>query len=309
VKKLFLLICSVVMALLLSGCWNGRALFMFEQPSWDAVDGGLRLRATLSLHALERGYLPRVRLVSAPAEPVSRLVTELSARHFSAAVVGPLLADEWRSFAPHFPRTRFLLVGGAIPDAEQPGNVTVLSFDRRDAFHTAGRAAAYALRGQFGDAAAGTLGKRIGVLAAEGGDLSAEEIDAFADGAAESLDGAEPVVKRMSASADRGAMVTTLKRMRLEGVEIILLGLGGLDPAGLETLKETGGSAVVADWVLSSASPRQVFLSVEVDIPRGIDRGLAAARSAARSVPCPVRIVAGLARAVPAAVRDRVEER
>jgi basic membrane lipoprotein Med (substrate-binding protein (PBP1-ABC) superfamily) len=309
VKKLFLPVLTVALILSLSGCWSGRALLVFERPYWDGIDGNLRLRASLVVHALGRGYLPRLSLVEAPAEPVARLVTELSRHRYATAVVGPLLAEEWQSFTPKFPRTRFLLVDGEIPETDQPPNVILLGFDRGVAFRAAGFAAGHAVQEKFGGAQMGTLGPHIGVLVASMSDLSASETDAFSAGVAEALDGALPVLTRMPASVDRAAAVNTVKKMSRDGADIILLGMGSLNPWCLEALKDVGGAAVVADWASSGAFPHQVFLSVEEDVVSGIDRGLAALMRGARSVNGPVRIVTGLARAVPAAARARVEGR
>jgi len=92
-------------------------------------------------------------------------------------------------------------------------------------------------------------------------------------------------------------------------VEILLLGTGLFDSWCLEVMAGAGGCAVVADWQTSGAFPRQVFLSIEEDIPGGIGRALALAPGSAAPVSGPVRIVSGAARPIPAEVRSRVEEK
>ena len=74
---------------------------------------------------------------------------------------------------------------------------------------------------------------------------------------------------------------------------MFLLGLGERDPVGLEALRDGGGAAVVSDWQASKALPAQVLASVEEDMPGGIARALAAAKSGATRAEGPVRVVWG----------------
>ena len=53
--------------LLLSGCVNGRALLLFEQPYWASLGEQTPLQVSLAARALSRGYIPRV-VVFTPAD-------------------------------------------------------------------------------------------------------------------------------------------------------------------------------------------------------------------------------------------------
>ena len=150
---------------------------------------------------------------------------------------------------------------------------------------------------------------RVGMLLTDDGVLTPEKTDAFTSGVAEALDGGQPVTRTLSKPTDRSAVKGAIEQMRRAGVEIFLLGTGSLDPWCLEVMSTAGGSAVVADWAMSGAFPRQVFLSIEEDIPAGIGRALAPRAPGSGPVRGPVRVVSGGARPVPAAARSRLEEK
>jgi len=283
---------AVVCALLLTGCWNGRVLFSFEQPFWSSIGGKTRLRAALAGAAVSHGYLPRIDVEAAGADPFASLVGNLASGGYAAVTVGPLLSFQWAAFVSRFPGTRFVLIDPPAPVHDLPPNAVFLTFDRTGAFRDAGRAAGDSVRGKF-NAAASQLGVRIAVLASDGSGLSAAEVDAFTRGVAETLDGGRPVLRTLPASPDRAGIRAAVDQLRRAGAEIILLGLGERDPQGLEALRDAGGSAVVADWQVSGAFPSQVFLSVEEDVPGGITRALDALRAGVPRVYGPVRLVSG----------------
>ena len=152
------------------------------------------------------------------------------------------------------------------------------------------------------------LSGRIGILLSFDPVLTDEETGAFSSGVAEALDGGQPALRTPSSPLDRGAVKAAIEQMRQAGVEIILLGTGSFDPWCLEVMAGAGGSAVVADWAASRAFPKQVFLSVEEDIPHGIGRALAARAAGPGAVSGPVYIIIrGAARHVPAAAMSRME--
>jgi len=307
VKRCRALTLPLLCVFLLSGCWNGRALFFFEQPFWSTLGDDARIRVTLMSASLRRGYFPRIDIAAPGGDSQAGLVKDAGKGAYSTVVVGPLLSSEWKSYVPRISGARFILVDVSPPAADPPPNVLFLTFDRREAFHAAGfAAAASALEGHGGDGATDP-GQRIGLLLSNGTELSPDEIDAFNAGVAESLNGARPVTRLLSAPIDKASVKTAVQEMQRQGTEIFLLGLGSVDPLGLEVMKDTGGCAVVADWAASGAYPAQVFLSVEEDVPGGLLRALAALRTDTRSVSGPVRLVAGKARPLPSAVRGHVD--
>jgi hypothetical protein len=304
VKWRVALILTLLCVLFLSGCWNGRVLFAFERPYWASLGGGPRLALSLDLAGLTRGYLPRLAVSAQTERSAERLAAEATAGRYRAVVVGPLLSFDWRLYAPQNARTRFILLGGAAA-ADLPPNTVTLLFDRREAFRAAGAAAGAAVKAAAG-ADGGSLGARIAVLLSPSPVLEPAEIDAFSDGAGRVLDGSRPVIHTFTDRIDKPTVKTEVEQMRKEGVEVFLLGMGSLDAWALEVLKGAGGSAVVGDWSSSGAFPRQVFLSVEEDIPAGIGRALAS-RGGTREVRGPVRLVSGRARQVPREMLSPVE--
>ena len=281
-----------------TGCWNGRLLVCAEQPYWTSLGDDLRVRASLALASLPKGYIPRVLVVGAPAG----LSKTVAGGRFGTVVVGPLISLEAFELARAFPRTRFLLVG-VSPGAEAPPNAAVLVFTRADAFRAAGYAAGQSVLGEAGGA--GAPGARIGVLAAAGTDAAARDRDAFAGGVSDALGGALPVAREIDAPIDRAKAKAAVEQMRKDGVEIVLLRLGAADPWCLEAMKEAGGCAVVSDWASSRAYPAQVFLSVEDDLIGGIARFLDRAARGNRVVDGPVLLVEGEARKVPEDARAK----
>jgi hypothetical protein len=306
VKTLITLSLSAVCALMMCGCWNGRVLLAFEQPFWTSLGDDLPERLALARECLPRGYLPRLLLTPPPEDPAARLARELASGRYRAAVVSPLLSSQWRGFAAQFAQTRFILIGeGSPPDL--PSNVTLVRYDRTDAFRAAGFAAGLSVREEGGGAGDASLAGRVGMILASVGVLTGEETDAFASGVAEALDGGRPSVRTLANATDKVAAKSAIEQMRQAGVEILLLGMGSLDPWCLEIMASAGGSAVVADWAVSGAFPRQVFLSIEEDVPRGIGRALAALSSNTAHVRGPVRLFVGSARPVPVGAKSRVE--
>ncbi len=269
----------------LSACGNGRALMLFEQPWWDTLGNETRIRAALLAGAVSRGYLPRIVVVPPQERPIDRLLLEAGSLRRGAAVVGPLLSDEWRSFAFRLPETRFILVGSIGGDGLPP-NVVVLTFDRATVLRTAGRAAAQA---------AGAAGGHAAVIVSAASELGAAETAAFSAGASEAPGSEAPPVRMLPAATDKAAVQAAIEEMHRAGAQVFLLGLGSLDPWALEVLKSTGGSAVVAGWSASRPFPDQVLLSVEQDVPAGVARALAAAARGVQRVDGPVTIVSGVA--------------
>jgi hypothetical protein len=306
VKTLLMLSLCAVCALSVCGCWNGRVLLAFEQPFWATLGDDLPSRLVLAKESIPRGYLPRFLLMRSPDDPATRIVRELASGRYRAAVVGPLVSSQWKGFATRFTRTRFILIGAGNA-ADLPPNALQVTYDRTDAFRSAGFAAGSSVRTEGGGAAVSSLAGRVGMLRAADGVLTTEETDAFSAGVAEALDGGRPVDRVLEKPLDKAAVKLAIEQMGQAGVEIFLLGTGAFDPWCLEVMSSAGGCAVVADWAMSGAFPKQVFLSVEEDIPEGIGRALAASSSHQGRVSGPVRIVSGGARPVPAAAQSRVE--
>jgi hypothetical protein len=293
VKRLAIPALISLCLLVLTSCWNGRVLFSFEQPFWASLDGGPRLASSLAAASLTHGYLPRFLLSTQTASPADQLSAALKGRTFHAVVVGPLLSLDWNAYAPQHPRTVFVLVGAAAP-VNPPPNVLALFYDRRSAFRAAGTAAGVSVRGGSAGPGAGALAARIAVLLSAAPSLDDGETESFAQGVAQALDGARPVVRVLGEHVDRATLKTAIEEMHRQGVQVFLLGMGSLDAWALEVLQGSGGSAVVADWASSGAFPAQVFLSVEEDIPGGIARALARVGRVS-SVRGPVRLVSGRA--------------
>jgi len=305
------MLCAAVLtgcALLTGGCWNGRILFAMEEPSWAAGAGDVLLRRPLVRASLLHGYFPGFLLIRTQEDPVARLRRELTVRRYGVAVVGPLLSLDPQLFTAAPPSTRLLLVEGASA-ATPPGNAVRLVFDRREAFRIAGSAAGLAVGQQAGGTVTSALAARVGVLVSMHPPGTQEELSAFMAGVAQTLDGGQPSLRTISDPVDRNAIQVAIGQMRRDGVEIFLLFLGAPDSWALETLKNTGGSAVVSDWAASRADSAQVFLSVETDLAGGVARFLTHAQSVEGVVSGPVRIVAGKALPVPSEVATQVSPR
>jgi hypothetical protein len=286
-------ILAVLCTLLLTGCGNGRILFSFEPPFWTSIGGGNRLRTALAAAAFMRGYFPRIDVGAAGTDPLAILAGNLASGRYASVIVGPLLSFQWAAFVPEFPGTRFVLVDVPAPDRDLPPNAVFLNFDRTGAFRDAGRAAGESVRGRFGSADISHLGQRIAVLTSVDSDLSAAEVDAFTRGAAEALDGGRPGSRTLAAHPDRTGIRAAVDQMRQAGAEIFLFGLGEDDPLGLEALRDSGGSAVFADWQMSGAFPEQVLMSIEEDVAGGITQAMAALRAGVGRVQGRVSLVSG----------------
>lgn len=293
---------------LLSGCWNGRLLIAVEQPFWASRNGDQQLRWPLIRAAITHGYVPRVLRIEPPQDPRSMLLRELVSHHYRAVVVSPLLSLEALAYVPSVPGTRFLLLEDHSP-VQLPSNATRLVVDRVGAFRAAGRAAGLSLREESGAGIGASLAARIGILLSPVPTASPEELEAFETGVAGVLDGGAPTIRRISQSADRGALKTALEQMRLQGTEIYLFAMGEPDSWSLDILREAGGSAIVSDWAASGELPRQVFLSIESDIPRGVERFLSNGRKAQSALVVPARLVAGQARPIPAETAAEVDRK
>jgi hypothetical protein len=301
-KRLFL--CGLG-ALLLSGCWNGRVLYSFEEPFWTVM-GGARARLPLVKTALVKGYLPRIDVAPAATDPRERLAAGLSQRRYSLAVVGPLLSFESDAYAGRFPGTRFVLIDVHVQGRSLPPNAVALSFDRTGAFREAGAAVAAALQAEFAAstradgsgaaAASSTPPARVGTLLSASSDISAEEEKAFLAGAGDGLRKGTPIERILPSPADKAAVISAVAQMRSQGVEVFLIGLGILNPAALEALRGAGGSAVLADWSMAGGFDGQVLLSIENDVAAGVALAIDALGSDMQAVSGPVRIVAGKAR-------------
>jgi basic membrane lipoprotein Med (substrate-binding protein (PBP1-ABC) superfamily) len=305
VKRSITIVLAALCVLLLSGCWNGRILFSFEQPFWSSLGEDLPLRLALARDSLRQGYLPRF-IVAGPREnPAVHLARDVSAAGYSTVVVGPLLSYEWRGYVTQSPRARFILIGGG-PFGDLPGNALALVYDRAKAFQAAGYAAGLSERESAPGVVSSVLGARIGVLLSASPSLSTEETEGFASGVAEALEGGHPTLRVLPDGSERGTVKTAVEQMRGQGAEIFLLGMGSLNPWCLEVMKDAGGCAVVADWAVSGAFPEQVFLSVEDDILGGIAHALAPAASGLHAVSGPTRIVSGRALPVPEGAKSRI---
>ncbi|MBE3135326.1 MAG: hypothetical protein IMZ55_17810 [Acidobacteria bacterium] len=242
----------------------------------------------------------------------------LGSGRFSAAVVGPLLSLEAAGFVDGFPMVRFVMIGGR-PTEGDASKVTRVVFDRTEAYRTAGDCARLSL-------SEGPPGGRIGVLAAVASASAAvasasaavasasaavasasaavdAEVQAFLDGAGPQS--ARAVVRSIDEPVDAAKVRKAVEEMRREGVEIFLPRLGGHDVSCLESLVDAGGCAVTADWEVSGAFPRQVFLSVEERTIDGIARGLAKRGKGGGTVEGTVVLACGEARAVSREIREK----
>lgn len=279
-------------------------MFSFEQPYWTSLGADLQMRGALAWVSVRHGYLPRIFVRGPQENPAAHLAQDVSTGPFRTVVVGPLLSYEWKGYVTQSPRTRFILIGEEGAD-ELPPNAVALVFDRARAFNAAGFAAGESVHeGARGDVSA-ELGTRVAILLTPTSALTAEEMEGFASGVAEALEGARPTV-RVLEGADKAAVKAAIEQMRAQGVEMFLLDMGSLNPWCLEVLRDAGGCAVVSDWASSGAFPAQVFLSVEEDIPGGIARALSPAGLGTHAVSGPMRIVEGKARRVPTAAKSRL---
>jgi hypothetical protein len=104
---------------------------------------------------------------------------------------------------------------------------------------------------------------------------------------------------------DAAKVRKAVEKMRREGVEIFLPRLGGHDASCLESLADAGGCAVTADWEVSRAFPRQVFLSVEERTIDAVALGLAKSVKGGGTVEGTVVLACGEARAVPREIREK----
>jgi hypothetical protein len=287
---------AVLIALFaLTGCWRGRLLVCGEPPFWASLGEPTRVKAELAMHSILRGYLPTFLSVGAKENPRERLVAALRSGRFSAAVVGPLLSLEAAGFVDELPKVRFVIVGGGPTDGDS-SKVTRVVFDRTEAYRTAGDCARLSL-------AEGPPGGRIGVLVASASAAVDDEVQAFLDGAGP--ESARAVVRSIDEPVDAAKVRTAVEEMRREGVEIFLPRLGGHDVSCLESLGDAGGCAVTADWKVSGAFPRQVFLSVEDRTIDGIARGLARRGKGGGTVEGTVVLACGKARAVSREIREK----
>ena len=268
-----------------------------EPPFWASLGEPTRVKAELAIHSILRGYLPTFLSVGAQENPRERLVAALGSGRFSAAVIGPLLSLEAASFAEGFPRVRFVMIGGR-PTEGDASKVTRVVFDRTEAYRTAGDCARLSL-------AESPSGGKIGVLAAVASASAAvdAEVQAFLDGAGPQS--ARAVVRSIDEPVDAAKVRTAVEEMRREGVEIFLPRLGGHDVSCLESLVDAGGCAVTADWEVSGAFSRQVFLSVEERTIDGIARGLAKRGKGGGTVQGTVVLACGNARAVSREIREK----
>jgi hypothetical protein len=284
--------------LALAGCWHGRVLLCAEPPFWASLGEELPVKASLAWQSLRSGWWPEFLLVGPQESPRDRLSAALSARRYGAAVVGPMLSFEAAGFAQGFPRTGFVLVDGPAW-AEGAANTVVLSFDRTASYEAAGEATRLSL-------AAGPAGGLAGVIAVAGGPASDPEVQAFLRGASGSGQ-APPVVREIEPPVDSAKVKAAVAEMRGLGVEVFLPRLGVQAVACLEALRDSGGSAVVADWQASGAFAGQVFLSIEEDVIGGIGLCLAGKARPGTVFQGPVRVVCGDARQVPAAAKGKVD--
>ena len=291
--RLRALFAAALGAALLTSCWNGRILFSFEQPFWSSIGGESRLGASLALEAAAHGYMPRIDIEPVGPDAVGALSGKIAPGGYGAAIVGPLLSFEWGGFVTKFPGTRFVLIDAPVPLRDAPPNAVFLTFDRTGAFRAAGRAAGTEVRARFGAVDASRLGPRIAVVTSADSDISSDEVDAFTRGVADTLDGGRPEVRFLASPVDTGAVTAAVSLLRRAGAEILLLGLGEHDPAGLQALRDAGGSAVLGDWLVSGAFGEQVLLSVEEDVPGGIALALEGLRKGVTRVQGPVKLVNG----------------
>jgi hypothetical protein len=129
------------------------------------------------------------------------------------------------------------------------------------------------------------------------------EVQAFLDGAGP--ESARAVFRFIDEPVDAAKVRKAVEEMRRERVEIFLPRLGGYDVSCLESLVDAGGCAVTADWEVSGAFSRQVFLSVEERTIDGIARGLAKRGKGGGTVQGTVVLACGNARAVSREIREK----
>ena len=294
----------ILAALALAGCWRGRLLVCTEPPFRASLGEPFPVELSMAAHSLLRGYWPVHLQVSAQENPRERLTAALATGRFRTAVVGPLLSLEAAGFAQGFPKVRFILVGGP-GSGEAPSNAVTLAFDRVEAFRLAGAAARLSL-------GEGETRGLVGVVTGTAASNQDEEVRAFLQGAAGGGPGggdvgAQPLVRTVEQPLDEQKVKAAVSEMRRAGVEIFLLRIAGFDVSCLEALRDGGGSAVLSDWAVSRAFPRQVFLSVEEKIFEGIGLCLGRAGTAGGVVTGPVGVVCGTARPVPPELKRRID--
>jgi len=289
--------------LLFSGCASGRILYWFDPPYWSTLGGDIILQARLDGFALAHGKLPTFVLTRPGPDPHGAITKALSTGRFGTVVVGPLLSLDSQQLALNHPRVRFILVHAAPTVAATTKNVTVLSFDRRDAFRRAGTVAALVAAEQ---PSVGTqASSSVCILTNEGSDLSSAELDAFRDGASSTSPPGAPVTHVITGSSDSTAVQAAVAALRKSGVQVFLLSLGVANPIALDALKSAGGIAVVADWARAGLDAAQVLLSVETEETDGLMSAIAAKDGGL--VNGKVRLVLGDARPIPAAARPLLD--
>jgi hypothetical protein len=286
----------ILAALVLAGCWRGRLLVCTEPPFRASLGEPFPVELSMAARSLARGYWPVHLQVSAQENPRERLTAALATGRFGTAVVGPLLSLEAAGFAQGFPKVRFILVGGTA-SGEVPSNAVTLAFDRVEAFRLAGEAARLSL-------GEGETRGLVGVVTGTAASNQDEEVRAFLQGAG---GGGQPLVRTVEQPLDEQKVKAAMAEMRRAGVEIFLLRIAGFEVSCLEALRDGGGSAVLSDWAVSQAFPRQVFLSVEERTLEGIGRCLGRAGTAGGVVSGPVSVVCGTARPVPKELKRRID--
>lgn len=289
-------------ALALAGCWRGRLLVCAEPAFLASMGEPASVEVSLAARSVLHGYWPSFLRPGPQENPGQKLAAALSRGRYAAVVVGPLLSLEPAGYAQGFPKVRFILVGGKAADAR--ANVVVLDFDRVEAFRLAGEAARASLAG-------GESRASVGVLSAIAAADQDEEVRAFLDGAGGSGEGLsdpgeQAMVRTVEQPLDEQKVRAVIAEMRRGGVEIFLPRIPGFEVVCLEAIRDSGGSAVMSDWVVSGAFSRQVFLSVEEESVAGIAMCLGRAGQTGEVLAGPVRIVCGTARSIPREQKKRL---
>jgi basic membrane lipoprotein Med (substrate-binding protein (PBP1-ABC) superfamily) len=284
-------------------CSSKRVVLFFSDAYWASLgeDAGRQARE-LSAVANSRGYGVKKVIVGstqAGGEEIAGAVTHAGK---SVVVAGPLLSTDAENLAPRFPEVTFIIIDDA-PSAYDSPNIIRLLFDRRDAFHTVGRAVGLILRGQpapgTGDAAASLILVPLRSSAID------DDVTAFQEGVKEGSGGEGPLLKELDIPLDNAKVQKAVQGFLSQGVEIFFPRLGEFNTACLDAIKSGGGSVVTEDWEGSGVYADTVFLSVEEDIARGVEMCLSSPAES-HVVHGPVRIVRGNALHVPEEIAKEI---
>ena len=179
--------------------------------------------------------------------------------------------------AEHFPSTLFLVLNAPIGGYDAlPRNLAVLTFDKTDAYRTAGTIIGKLLSEQNGPRPedARSAPKKCGVLFIALSDQVRQEVGAFREGFFAESAPAFLQESEITDANDRVKIKKMIDDMRAKGVIYFLVKLYTLTGYCLDILQRDKEWAIVDDWSRAGARKMLVLFSVEEDYIGGIDGSL-----------------------------------